>query len=311
MENYKFMKKNIKRNIVVFALFIVSFFAFTGKLKVLTDSINLAHNSNETYLQSAQEKAIVGFLALSGIKTGLAVIEGSEVNVGILGTGASIEAGDIVKAVYDFVDWLWRTAIIGGVMLGILKMSVYLSAILSPIALGCLTLLTGIYMIIKPFIEKPVLSRCLQDLFLFLTFVFLSLQFILPLSVYTAFKLSIIITQPKMEEVADNFYVFGEQFSKKENEGDISYAKRLSANLPAINENLKNNAKKISSDGIQYITAYLFDCIVFPLGLFLLFEKCLSSVMRYMFEISRENGLKPGLEKLILSSVSKLPESSK
>ncbi len=41
-------------------------------------------DSNDAYLQAAFDRSLAGFLVLSGIKSGLAVIEGSEVGIGFM-----------------------------------------------------------------------------------------------------------------------------------------------------------------------------------------------------------------------------------
>ena len=53
--------------------------------------------SNEQYLKDSLDKSVTGFLVLSGIKTGLAVIEGSEVGIGF-----NLELGDIVANIASY-----------------------------------------------------------------------------------------------------------------------------------------------------------------------------------------------------------------
>ncbi|MBN1327758.1 MAG: hypothetical protein JW996_07395 [Candidatus Cloacimonetes bacterium] len=66
------------------------------------------------------------FLAVSTIKTTLAIIEGSsvggEVSAVILSADSNIEIGDIVQAPYDFIDFIWKILLLGIIILTVLKM---------------------------------------------------------------------------------------------------------------------------------------------------------------------------------------------
>lgn len=51
------------------------------------------------------------FLKLSGIKAVVAIIEGSSINFG-LGLSGSVEFGDVVQPLYDFVDIIWKISLV-------------------------------------------------------------------------------------------------------------------------------------------------------------------------------------------------------
>ena len=61
--------------------------------------MGMVTDSNREYLTEAFDRSLVGFLVLSGIKSGLAIIEGSEVGIGF-----NLEIGDIVQ--YLGTDWV-------------------------------------------------------------------------------------------------------------------------------------------------------------------------------------------------------------
>ena len=67
---------------------------------------------NQQYLDASYDSALEGFLVLSAIKSGLAVIEGSEVGIGF-----SLQVGDLVQSVYDYVNIAWKTVLAGGTIL--------------------------------------------------------------------------------------------------------------------------------------------------------------------------------------------------
>ncbi|MCB2149524.1 MAG: hypothetical protein KQI81_23790, partial [Deltaproteobacteria bacterium] len=68
--------------------------------------------ANHRYLEESYDSALEGFLVLSAVKSGLAVIEGSEVGIGF-----NLQVGDLVQSVYDYVDIAWKTVLAGGTIL--------------------------------------------------------------------------------------------------------------------------------------------------------------------------------------------------
>ena len=80
------------------------FFGVTG--------LNTVSRSNEAYLEDSFNRSISTFVVLSVIKAGLAVLEGTEISLGI-----GIEVGNIVQAAYDYVDLAWRTVLLSSVVL--------------------------------------------------------------------------------------------------------------------------------------------------------------------------------------------------
>ena len=74
--------------------------------------------TNHRYLDESYDRALEGFLVLSAVKSGLAVIEGSEVGIGF-----SLEVGDLVQSVYDYVNIAWKTVLAGGTILLITRLA--------------------------------------------------------------------------------------------------------------------------------------------------------------------------------------------
>ena len=110
----------VKKIIVLVVLSLACFAAAAGLMDKTIDFLGMQHvgDANDAYLQEAFDRSLAGFLVLSGIKSGLAVIEGSEVGIGF-----NLEIGDIVQSVYDYVDIAWKTALAGGTVLLITRMS--------------------------------------------------------------------------------------------------------------------------------------------------------------------------------------------
>lgn len=57
------------------------------------------------------------FLAVSALKAGLALVEGSSVGVGI-----EVQVGDLVQPIYDYIDYIWRFLFYSLVILGFYKL---------------------------------------------------------------------------------------------------------------------------------------------------------------------------------------------
>ena len=65
--------------------------------------VDQVNSSARTYLQSQREQALKGFLVLSALKVGLAVLRSSEI-----GLILNVRIGDLAVAVYDYVNFAWK-----------------------------------------------------------------------------------------------------------------------------------------------------------------------------------------------------------
>ncbi len=105
--------------------------------------MGLVTDSNRDYLTDAFDRCLVGFLVLSGIKSGLAIIEGSEVGIGF-----NLEIGDIVQSVYDYVDVAWKTALAGGTVLLMTRFCLDAVALVDHWFLVLMLLSVGVYWVL-------------------------------------------------------------------------------------------------------------------------------------------------------------------
>jgi len=81
-----------KRWIIILLLTSVALLTATGHTDRALNWIGIGHltRANDAYLEDAFDKSLTGFLLLSSIKSGLAVVEGSQVGIGFnleLGAG--------------------------------------------------------------------------------------------------------------------------------------------------------------------------------------------------------------------------------
>ncbi len=68
-------------------------------------------------LDDSLDRNLVTFISLSGIKSVLALVEGSSVGVGF-----DIEVGDIIQPAYDYVDFIWTIFVYALLVLGFYKL---------------------------------------------------------------------------------------------------------------------------------------------------------------------------------------------
>ncbi|MFZ0135281.1 MAG: hypothetical protein WAK95_22305 [Desulfobacterales bacterium] len=254
--------------------------------------------ANEAYLKQSMDKAVSGFLILSGIKTGLAVIEGSEVGIGF-----SLQIGDVVQSVYDYVDIAWKTALAGGTVILITRLVLQAVALIDQWSLG-LTLGCALVLVLAGWIfpRRLRLKRLLQDATFFLAVGTVVFYFVFPFSIAGAAFISQRITAPliaesqrSFESIKEDFsvdsinrHLFNDDSSDKEN-GIAGLI--LKGRLAKIKEAIKSQAEYFQAKSrsialwtLQLIAGYLFDSIIFPVTFFILLFVIVKGALLYVFE---------------------------
>jgi hypothetical protein len=255
------------------------------------------HRFNERYLEDAFQKALTGFVILSGIKSGLAVIEGSEVGVGF-----NLQVGDVVQPLYDYVDIAWRAAMAGGGVIAIMRMALKgLRLIDHWVLTGWLILLltgyaTGWFFPGQTKRWQPGL-RNLTRLGANLT---IAVYLLLPLTVTAAAALSTRITAPLIAQSHEELRQFGKtlapdnlvrQFAGQESETGPGLLD-LKARLGQVGDGMKTfsafltlQTERMAGLILTLLAAYLFDCILFPLFFGLILMTLLRSGVSYLFDL--------------------------
>lgn len=93
----------------------VACLAFTDQVAQYSGQIMLSAEA-ESLVDDSLAKNQQAFLILSGIKAGLALVEGSSVGVGF-----SLEVGDVVQPAFDYVHFFWQIFLVGFVIMGAYK----------------------------------------------------------------------------------------------------------------------------------------------------------------------------------------------
>ena len=204
-------KQYAKKSLLLVLIIIAGILASAGYADFLVDAVGMGRisDANLAYLEDAFDRSLAGFLVLSGIKSGLAIIEGSEVGIGF-----NLEIGDIVQAVYDYVDVAWKTALAGGTILLMTRMCLEAVTLIDHWCLAAMLFGVGIFLLFRWFLGGY--GRTIQmfrEATLFLVVLTLILYMILPISITGASFLSRKITQPMIEKTQTGFEEIHKEFS--------------------------------------------------------------------------------------------------
>ena len=269
--------------------------------------------SNDKYLSDSFDKSLKGFLVLSGIKSGVAVLEGSTVGVGF-----NLEVGDIVQSIYDYVDVAWRTSLAGCTVLLLMRLTLETVQKIDHWLLTISLSLLLIYYFTKWFFpRKASFLRFLKDGILYVASLTVAVYVILPLSIAGASYLSAKITQPLVDEAQAGFEslesdltaeALNNRFFPADNEEEKSLWSRLDFKAKLENSKqaivkmgqwLKQITKDFAIWSIKLIAGYLFDCIVFPLAFFVVAYVFTRGILTYLLGISRSRSMREDFDDLI------------
>lgn len=272
--------------------------------------------ANDRYLDRSMDKAVTGFLILSGIKTGLAVIEGSEVGIGF-----NLELGDLVQSIYDYVDIAWKTALAGGTVILLTRLLLQVTVLLDHWTLAVTLAAIGVLLSLRWFLPAWTrTARLLKDAAFFLVIFTLVFYLLVPFSIAGAAFLSEKITDPLIEESQRSFEGIREDFSAENLQarlfpdevqagggwlaalvlkGDTEAAK---AHFRRQAEYFREQSRNIAVWTLQLIAGYLFDSIVFPAVFFILLFVLVKGALNYLFEDRRQRTLQQELAALLAST---------
>ena len=291
-------KQTAKQSLLLVLIIIAGILASAGYADLLVDAVGMGRisDTNLAYLEDAFDRSLAGFLVLSGIKSGLAIIEGSEVGIGF-----NLEIGDIVQAVYDYVDVAWKTALAGGTILLMTRMCLEAVTLIDHWCLAAMLFGVGIFLLFHWFLGGYGRTiQILREATLFLVVLTLILYVILPISITGASFLSRKITQPMIEETQTGFEEIHKEFSpgslnkgffpEDVKEGSLFPGFDFKAKYESTKERIqtigayfKDKTRHMAILTFNLVAGYVFDCIIFPLTFFAvlyLFTKSLVTFFR-------------------------------
>lgn len=234
-----------------------------------TCGLDRLETGNEAYLESSFQRSLRVFAVLSTVKVGLAVVEGAEVGVGF-----GLEVGDAVQAAYDYVDIAWRVVLAGGVILLATRGLLEAASLLDPWLLTATFAALGLMVFTKGSPHRfPRAHRVFREAARFLTVLTAACALLLPLSVAAGAWLSGRITAPSIEEAASGLSGLKEELFGQERTDDnglFSMWTQAREYVRQLSSYLKEKASELTVWILKLIAGYLFDCLVFPLAVFVL-----------------------------------------
>ncbi|RLC06236.1 MAG: hypothetical protein DRH90_03945 [Deltaproteobacteria bacterium] len=274
---------HVKKSLLIVFMIGAVVLAASGYADHLVDAVGMGRitDANLIYLNDAFDRSLAGFLVLSGIKSGLAIIEGSEVGIGF-----NLEIGDIVQAVYDYVDVAWKAALAGGTILLMTRMCLEAVALIDHWCLAAMLLGVGVFLIFRWFLaDCQRMTQVVRESTMFLVVLTLILYVILPISITGASFLSKRITQPIIEETQTGFEDIHREFSpgylsegffpEDVNEGSLFPGFDFKAKYESTKERIqfigtffKDRTRHMAVLTLKLVAGYVFDCIIFPLTFF-------------------------------------------
>lgn len=279
--------------------------SYSGYLEPILDAAlgNQLQRSNDSYLDDSFNKAIAGFGIMSVWKAGLDIIEGSEVGASI-GVSAQLEVGDIVQPAYDYVDIAWRTLFVGSVtLMGIRFLLQAAEMIDAYIVTFTLFAVTAAFLAAWLLPTRKRFREILRDIVCVSIVASLALFYILPLSVWGAARLSSVITAPSINEANNGFSNAREQLFPDTPDNGDSWAKKLKAipdRIEQIGTYLKDKATDMVTWTIKLVAGYIFDCIVFPVSLFILLLWLTRSAMNYIFHRNAQRSFREDMRAILI-----------
>ena len=276
-------------------------FALTGWFELGLDKggLDKLAESNDTYLTSASRRALTTFGVLTGLKIGLAVIEGSDIGVGV-----NLQVGDAVQAAYDYVDIAWRTVLYSSIILMGIKYLLLAADYIDQWFLQAalvLLFISSLLNLLKNKKQKTVLllNHGAQLSILVAVVLFL----ILPLSVSGGRLLSNHITRKSVYSAENDIAVF--KTSAFPN-GAIVTQKGFWSNVNSIKDQIVKISKFVGTKSQQVsvwlmriIAGYIFDCLIFPFLLFIFLFWLVKIAGYYIFGLQNAQTIKNELAGLI------------
>jgi len=304
----------LARSTAVLVLVTAAVLAATGYLDVLIDRSggSILSDSNDRYLNDSFDRAMKGFLVLSAIKSGVAVLEGSEIGIGF-----NLQIGDISQSIYDYIDVAWKTALAGGTVLLLIQLMLQTLQLIDHWCLFALLLVAlSLFLLRWLFPRQERLNRILKEGLLFVSVLTIAFYMILPFSIAGAAFLSKQITQPLVTEAQQGFeslqeeiapHALNERFfpDSQGNDSLWSYldlrAKLQDSREVIIKmaEYLREVTEEFAVWTIKIIAGYLFDCIIFPFAFFIVGYILTKNLLAYVIGIRRDHSMRKDFDMIL------------
>ena len=285
---------------LLLALVVLTGLGYTERVLELS-GLGSLEKTNETYLDEAFNRSLKLFAVLSAVKVGLAVMEGSEAGFSFF-ADVSLEIGDFFQAAYDYVDIAWRTVLMGGVILQCMRYFLQSADLLDQWFLMLALIFIWTMLMVRWFLPKlPKTGRVVRDVGLLMTILAVVFYLVLPLSIGGGRFLSSKITEPSLSGAEQELSQIERHLSVDLDlkEGWVSGASGIKDKITYMWTYLKIKATDLVVLLLTVIAVYLFDCVVFPLALFLFLLWSTRVFARYLFGLKKTQNFKEDLEAIL------------
>jgi hypothetical protein len=238
------------------------------------------------------------FAVVSGIKAGLAVIEGSTMGAVIV----TVEIGDLAQPVYDFVDYVWKILLYALLMLSLYKFVLEFGLLSFGVRIfGIGFVLWGIHLLAfqdKEETSRPHIYQVIREYLPILTRVAilsgLLLAYLAPITVIASHSLEGFLTEPVKERESEAIGRFERQFDRVKEEflsvrEDISITHPMQSSdqvrtrMRLIGNTLLNSFNSSMHVFLYYLVILFVEIIVFPLmTAFILYKFTQFSMNRFL-----------------------------
>lgn len=284
------------------ALALLLVLSLTGVLAGALDVVGLeqVRQADREHLAAATATASASFLAVSALKAGLAVVSGTTVGFS-LGAAGEVAIGDVVQALADYVDVVWRALFAALAALWALRVLLALATDLGPL-LTSLALCAVLASVLIARLGRPqALLRGLSvSVCALLITGALLLHLGLPLALRGAAALSAAYTAPARAEADAALGRYAQTLLppeaagatvKERVEGLLAYLARLGSGLAEL-------TRELAAVCVKLVAAWLFDVLLFPVGCLLALWWLVRTVVRQVVEdlrLRRHAELAPGV----------------
>ena len=240
------------------------------------------NESNAAYLDKAFQQSITTFGVLSALKVGLAIVEGTDVGVGV-----NVEVGDAVQAAYDYVDIAWRVVLLGSTVLLGTKYMIHLAGMADDWLLFAALIFLLISLLLTKLDPQNRIRKITWEIGSALWTLMIACYLVLPLAVGTGHLMSQHITASEIQDSEARLTQIQASLFPQEKQDNKS---KLWQKMTEIKNRIEQIAQVLTHKGSQLviwilklIAGYLFDTLIFPLLLFGVFYWLSRRVLRVIF----------------------------
>jgi hypothetical protein len=138
------------------------------------------------------------------------------------------------------------------------------------------------------------------------------LFYILPLSIHGASRLSAIITAPSIAEATTEFDNTRRKLFPDMDDNGAGWTKKIKEipkRIEIIGTYLKDKATEMITWTIKLVAGYIFDCIVFPISIFVVLLWLVRSVLTHVFQRNMHRRLRDDLRSVLEGTNIQKPET--